>query len=391
MRFIAAAMVFFFHGNQEGLFTAPKAGSTFNAIASQGGWVGVGFFFILSGFVLTWSARSGDSAPSFWRRRFFKIYPNHVVTFIAAFILLTLVAKEAIGSWQAILNLLLLQSWSPSMDTSLTLNTVSWSLSAELLFYLCFPLLLRLIGRIRPERLWFWAGGVIAVILLVPVIAGTMPPSEPFLPWANANPTEFWFVYLLPPVRMLEFVFGMILARVVLTGRKVPLGLGGAAALTILAYFLAPLFPGTYPIVAVMVLPLGLLIAAGAVSDAQGHRTLLSSRTMVWLGEVSFAFYLWHRLVLVYGHQWFAGVDKPTSFPVEGEGYSTPVGIAVLVLLFGVTLLLAWATFSLVERPIMRRFARPRRRPRPAVAETPVIGAAVGSPKPERAAEEPAA
>jgi peptidoglycan/LPS O-acetylase OafA/YrhL len=277
------------------------------------------------------------------------------------------------------------------MDTSLTLNTVSWSLSAELLFYLCFPLLLRLIGRIRPERLWFWAGGVIAVILLVPVIAGTMPPSEPFLPWANANPTEFWFVYLLPPVRMLEFVFGMILARVVLTGRKVPLGLGGAAALTILAYFLAPLFPGTYPIVAVMVLPLGLLIAAGAVSDAQGHRTLLSSRTMVWLGEVSFAFYLWHRLVLVYGHQWFAGVDKPTSFPVEGEGYSTPVGIAVLVLLFGVTLLLAWATFSLVERPIMRRFARPRRRPRPAVAETPVIGAAVGSPKPERAAEEPAA
>ncbi|GAB1511544.1 acyltransferase family protein [Actinophytocola sp. KF-1] len=386
MRFIAAAMVFFFHANQEALFSSPDAGGVFNALASQGGWTGVGFFFILSGFVLTWSARSGDSAPRFWRRRFFKIYPNHFVTFIAAFLLLTVVAQETIENWRAILNLFLLQSWFPAMETSLTLNTVSWSLSVELLFYLSFPLLLRVISRIRPERLWYWAGGVVAVILVVPVVASAMPPSEPFLPWANATPTEFWFVYLLPPVRMLEFVFGMILARIVLTGRKIPLGLGGAVALTVLAYFLAPMFPGTYPIVGVMVLPLGLLIAAGAVADVQGHRTVLSTRTLVWLGEVSFAFYLWHRLVLVYGHQWIAGVDDPTSYPVANAGYSTPVGLALLVLLFGVNLLLAWATFALVEKPVMRRFARSRRRPHP-VAETPVAEA----PRRVPSAEEPVA
>lgn len=371
MRFLAAGLVFFFHANQESLFASPEAGKTFNALANQGGWTGVGFFFLLSGFVLAWSARTDDSAPRFWRRRFFKIYPNHLVTFIAALVLLTVVARESIESWRAVLNLLLLQSWFPAMETSLTLNTVSWSLSAELLFYLCFPLLLSLISRIRPERLWYWAGGVIAVILLIPIIAGTLPPSQPWLPWAQATPTEFWFVYLLPPVRMLEFVFGIMLARIVLTGRKVPVGLGGAVALTVLAYFLAPLFPGTYPIVSVMVLPLGLLIAAGAVADVQGHRTVLSSRALVWLGEVSFAFYLWHRLVLVYGHQWIAGVDQPTSFPVQGEAYSTPVAIAVLALLLGVNLLLAWATFALVERPVMRRFGRSRRGPRP-VRETPV-------------------
>ena len=94
MRFIAAAMVFLFHANLEGLFASPEAGGTFNAIASQGGWTGVGFFFILSGFVLTWAARPGDSTPRFWRRRFFKIYPNHLVTFIAALLLLTVVAQE---------------------------------------------------------------------------------------------------------------------------------------------------------------------------------------------------------------------------------------------------------------------------------------------------------
>jgi peptidoglycan/LPS O-acetylase OafA/YrhL len=390
MRFIAAAMLFLFHANLQGLFDSPEAGSTFNAIASQGGWTGVGFFFILSGFVLTWAARPGDSTPRFWRRRFFKIYPNHLVTLIAAVLLITLVAQESIEIWRAIPNLLLLQAWFPELQTSLSLNTLSWSLSAELLFYVSFPLLLRFISRIRPERLWFWAGGVVAVILLIPIIAGTMPPSQPWMPWSNAEPTEFWFVYIAPPVRMLEFVFGIILARVVLTGRKVPLGLGGAMALSILAYFVAPMFPGTYPIVAITALPLGLLIAAGAVADVQGRRTLLSSRGMVWLGEVSFAFYLWHLLVLIYGHQWIAGVDQPASFPLPGSGYSTPVALAVLALLFGVSLLLAWATFTLVERPVMRRFARSRRRP-PAAAQTPVVASLVAPSKQAPPAEEPAA
>jgi peptidoglycan/LPS O-acetylase OafA/YrhL len=390
MRFIAAAMVFLFHASLQGLFASPEAGSTFGSIMSQGGWTGVGFFFILSGFVLTWAARPGDSTPRFWRRRLSKIYPNHLVTLIAAVLLITLVAKESIEISRAIPNVLLLQSWFPDLDTALSLNTVSWSLSAELLFYLSFPLLLRLISRIRPERLWFLAGGVVAVILLVPVIAGTMPPSQPLVPGVNATPTEFWFVYIMPPSRMLEFVFGIILARIVLTGRKIPLGLGGAMALSVLAYFLAPVFSGTYPIAAVMVLPLGLLIAAGAVADVRGYRTLLSSRGMVWLGEVSFAFYLWHLLVLIYGHQWIAGVDQPASFSPPGAGYSTPVAFAVLALLFGVSLLLAWATFELVEKPVMRRFAHSRRRPHVA-AQTPPVEALVAPPKQAPSAEEPAA
>jgi mycarose O-acyltransferase len=135
---------------------------------------------------------------------------------------------------------------------------------------------------------------------------------------------------------------------------------------------------------------LGLLIAAGASADVQGHRTLLSSRGMVWLGEVSFAFYLWHLLVLIYVHQWITGVDQPMSFLVLEEGYSTPVALAVLALLFGISLLLAWATFTLVEKPVMRRFARSRRRPR-AAAQTPVVGSLVTPSKQAPPAEEPVA
>ena len=40
--------------------------------------IAVSLFFILSGFVLTHSARAPESARAFWLRRFFTIYPNHL-------------------------------------------------------------------------------------------------------------------------------------------------------------------------------------------------------------------------------------------------------------------------------------------------------------------------
>lgn len=355
MRFIAAAMVFFFHVMPENMFSSPEAGSTYGAIFYHGGWAGVGFFFVLSGFVLTWVAKPSDRTTSFWRRRLLKIYPNHFVTFIAAFLLLTFVSDISVKGSTAAANFFLVHSWFPQLDVRISLNDVTWSLSCELLYYLAFPLLFVLVKRIRPDRLWMWATGVaVTAVLVIPLVA-TLLPMEPFIPPLGLSESQFWFILQFPPVRMLEFLFGMILARFVMTGRTLPLGFGGAVALAVAAYALAPLFPPVFNVVAVMFVPMGLVVAAGAVADVEGRRTLLSSRTLVWLGEVSFAFYLWHRLVLIYGHQALGA----------GEQWSTPVVIAILVLLFGVSLALAALTYTFVERPIMRRFARPRQKTAP--------------------------
>ncbi|MEV7008159.1 acyltransferase [Streptosporangium sp. NPDC051022] len=351
MRFIAAVLVFLFHAGFQGVFASPDVAGAFSSVVSGGGWTGVGFFFVLSGFVLTWSVRRDDTAPRFWRRRFFKIYPNHLLTFVVAFLLLTFVSQQVIAPGNAVFNLLLLQAWFPPLEMNQTVNTVSWSLSCELLFYLAFPLLIRVVGRIRDERLWLWAGAVIAVIVALPLVAAALP-DQPALPWTQAySQPQWWLVYVFPLSRTLDFVFGMLLARLVQTGHRIPLGLGGAAVLTVVAYAVAPLLPGTFPLVAVAIVPLGLLIAAGAVADVNGRSTWLSGRTMVWLGEISFAFYLWHRLVLVYGDQWI----------FRNGSFGTPVAIAVLLALFGITVLVSWLVFSLFERPIMRRFAGSRR------------------------------
>ena len=375
LRFVAALMVFSFHSIlYGGLFSSAGTTHTLGTVVSGGGSTGVCFFFVLSGFVLTWSARSADTVRKFYRRRLFKIFPNHLVTGVAAFLLLIWVTG-AVANYTWLFNLLLIQSWFPNVSVIHSGNLVAWSLSCELLFYVSFPLLYVAIKRIRPERLWAWAGAVVVAILLVPTLANVLAQAlagSRLMPVTDVNLWAQWFVSALPPVRMLEFVFGIFLARIVMTGRKLPLGLGGAVALTVAAYALTPLFGGLYQVVATMVVPLGLVIAAGAKADANNERSWLSSRLMVWLGEISFAFYMVHWLVIDYVHRLLG----PTT------SWSTPVGLAVLALLFGCALLAATLLYTCVERPIMRRFASSRRR----LTSVPATPSSAGPPGSDRIA-----
>ncbi|MFE9258767.1 acyltransferase family protein [Streptomyces sp. NPDC006879] len=356
MRIIAALLVFAFHAGFQ--YPFPDKGLTqgFQRVFGLGGAAGVGFFFILSGFVLTWSARSSDTTTRFWRRRLVKVFPNHLVTFAAAALLL-LNAGSALGGWKAVPSFFLLQAWFPQVDVASAMNPVAWSLSAELLFYLSFPFLLRGINRIRPQRLLLWAGGTVTLIFCVPMIAWTFPEG-PDIIFGPVSQWEGWLVYMSPPARMLEFTFGMLLAELVMHGLWLRIGLLPATGIAVVAYWLAWSASWTYAHVAVMVLPLGLVIAAGAQADVTGRRSVLRSRPMVWLGNVSFAFYLWHALVL-------GEVSRQTG--ALRQSYGVAGGFAYLAIAFAVTLLLAWALYTLVEEPVMRRFGSARTRP-------PVVG-----------------
>src|SRR4051794_11942901 len=80
LRFIAALAVVAWHarpdhipGLLQPLFTSAQSG--------------VAFFFLLSGFVLTWSSRRDDTPRSFYWRRVARVVPNHVVTWLVALVL----------------------------------------------------------------------------------------------------------------------------------------------------------------------------------------------------------------------------------------------------------------------------------------------------------------
>ncbi len=354
LRFFAASAVFLFHSSRINPPLTPFRGSAahwFSLVGTQAGWVGVSFFFLLSGFVLTWAAKPGDSSRRFWRRRFVKLYPNHVVTFIGTVVLLSV----SVPWWRWLPNLLLIQTWFPTahLDTVFSVDQPSWSLSCEIVFYLCFPALHRLLAKIPPARLWAWTGAVAAAVFVVAVIAQFALPGAPMSPVPGgpvfpASEWQVWVVYAFPPARMLEFVLGMLLARLVLTGRWINLPLVPALLFFFGAYAAAHEVPWTFSAVAVCLIPLAVLIPTVATLDVYRRPSPFRGTVLVWLGEVSFAFYLVHGPVLGY-------VRSKVDFAVFGPW--TAAGMVLLP--FAIAVSAAWLLHTLVEMPMMRRFSKP--------------------------------
>jgi peptidoglycan/LPS O-acetylase OafA/YrhL len=354
LRYIAALLVFCYHSSLTAPALNPFAdhgvSSHYRWLMRNAGWTGVSFFFILSGFVLTWSARPDDRVTKFWRRRALKIYPNHIVTWLLALFVLT----WSTTTWrQAIPNAFLVHPWIPRFTTLLGMNPVSWSLGCEVFFYLCFPLFARHVNRIRPERLWYWVTGVVAAVITVPTLAYLALPVHPAMPEGSpASVWQYWAVYMLPPVRALDFVLGMLMACVVRTGRWIRIPRLPAAVAWVGAYALSLYVPWLYSLDAVFVIPMAVLIAAVAHGDVEGRGSPFRGRAMVWLGEVSFAFYMVHLILLNVGRRLLG----PRRL------FGTPEAIGFLLLEAAVCLAAAWLLFAVVERPVMRRWGRPRQR-----------------------------
>ncbi|SBT42761.1 acyltransferase family protein [Micromonospora auratinigra] len=357
MRFIAALMVFADHAAMEMMFDSKTLGGVVFLLLSPIGPMGVCFFFVLSGFVLTWSAGPHDSTAAFWRRRVFKIVPNHLLAWFTGLVLL-LVVGEHLNLLRTLPSLFLIHPWFPNEDALGGTNASEWSLACEATFYLAFPLLIGLIAKIRAERLWRWAWLVTAAIIAMPYVAKLLP-AKPVMDWSTVSIYRFWFVYEFPPVRMLEFVLGILLARILLTGRWRGPRLRWGLALLVPAYVvsllrplaLAKVLPDLFGVTATFIIPVLLVIGATATLDLAGRRSWANSRLMVWLGEVSFAFYLVHWLVVHYGHRAFG----------KGSTFSAPTVVLLVTAMLAVSLALTWVLYVLVERPIYRRWSRARR------------------------------
>ncbi|WP_394847100.1 acyltransferase [Pendulispora brunnea] len=346
LRFLSALLVFIFHVScttPAWTFLASKSQlHLFGSVVAECGRIGVAFFFVLSGFVLTWSSRPVSNIFVFWWRRLLKIYPNHIATWLVAMLFVGGSAAAPV-TWMA--NLLLLHAWVPRYESFLSINIPSWSLCSEAFFYFLFPFLLPLVKKIPENRLWLGLFAMGAAVFAIAVIGSHCLPVNPPLPEASpAGVWQFWFVYFLPVTRTLEFVMGIVVARIVMSGRWIRLGLRGAALLAGASYVVASLSPWLYSLAAVTVIPLSLLIAAAATADIERRTAFLSHPFIVRLGELSFAFYMVHGLVLT-GVRMLLGRDAYFGAAAN----VAIIGAELVASLFG-----AWLLHSLVERPMMR-------------------------------------
>jgi peptidoglycan/LPS O-acetylase OafA/YrhL len=352
LRFLAALSVFFFHAALPfpniRLFADDGVASDFYEVFAPAGGLGVTFFFVLSGFILTWSARPGDRARSFWRRRAAKVVPSYLAAWVLALVLI----GTGTQTLQAVLTFFMVQSWVPDLNIAWAVNAPGWSLSTEALFYLAFPALYHFAKRIPARHLRFWVIGVVAGIAATCLFAyAFIPAGEAVVPnEPHHSADQFWFAYVFPVARLLDFALGILVARAVLSDRWRGAGMAWSGVLLLAAYVASYYVPLLYGLRLLCVVPAAMLIAAAAVADGEGRFTPFRNRAMTWLGEISYAFYLTHFIVVIY-----------TRTLLGDRLFSTPVGIALLAAQVAVSVLISWALYAGVERPLTRRWSRSRR------------------------------
>lgn len=307
---------------------------------SSFGATGVTFFFILSGFVLTWSWTERERVASFYWRRFARIWPLHALLLAAA-----VVAQVALGrvTWTgSALSVPLLQAWVPDSTIFYAGNPPAWSLSCELFFYALFPLAMPLLARLPTRHIR--AG---AVVLLVGM-SGASAAAGASLPPELAE----YVVYISPPYRLTQFLLGVLLAVALQRGAAPRVSTGttvlGVVACPVLLFHVAPRLSGPaqswleHLSAAFVPLIFGLLILAVAARDVEGRPSLLRLRPLVRLGQWSFALYLVH-LLLVQAARVALGEQAPSNGNLLDL-------VALCVLAVAVSGLL----FHFFERPVER-------------------------------------
>jgi len=306
-----------------------------------GGFVGVDVFFVISGFLIGGLLHKEVLAGrfsylDFYARRIRRIAPALLVLLavMSALALLLLSPREladfstyALGTLFSVPNLVFLKS-THYFTGSAELNPLlmAWSLGVEEQFYIFFPPLLRLLMRRKKT--------------LLPVIGFACLGSFALNVWTTqAHPAVAF--YALPP-RAWELGCGVLLA--LWQAERAParsqswraqlLALAGllmivGAALLFNAQMAFPGYAALVPVVGTL-----LVIANGGTVN----RLTLTSRPLVFVGLLSYSWYLWHWPLLSFAR---IACDRPLTW-----------GQASLVALLA--LAIAYLSYRFVETPIRR-------------------------------------
>lgn len=320
LRFLAAFVVVLLHVHEH---VSGDVQTVLGPIA-RAGFVGVLFFFCLSGFLLSWGARPG--AWAFYRRRFARIYPAFLASLAFGLVVLVTIGRRPGAIVLA--NLVLLQSWDPHQLAVNTLNPPGWSLSAEAFFYALFPILLAWVGR-RSRRTLTVVLTLSWVAVGVAGVLATLPVDEQLRA----------FLGRLPLLLIGAFLIGMIGARAQREGWAPRVRLAPALAVAGVLYLLCCWTPMTPYASFVLLPPVAVAVLAAAQADLEGAPSVWRSRRMEQLGAQSYCLYLFHWPVL----------DLLAHGPVS----LSSVGVALLA--FPVAMALAAVVHRCIEQPAERR------------------------------------
>lgn len=321
LRLFAALLVLGFHW----LFRGPASGDQFTqfrdfeALAIYG-YIGVDWFFVISGFVIAWTAHN-RSAVNFAVLRFARLYPAYIACMSLTFLLSVLYgwqrATPGIADWFANLTMAAPLLGHPFMDGAY------WSILVEIIFYGWVFLLLA-------GGLWKYR---------VPITFGWLALSIANMAWLKFEPLRFLMITDFAP----WFIIGMMMHDMKIRGLRLASAVILATAFIASCLSLAVQIPeflrdyGAAPDLSTLfgLNAIGVLLVALAVQPWQ--ITAQFSRIAMFAGAISYPLYLLHQ------HAGYMLIDR----------FAAKLGAWPAIALAAIAVTgVAAATSELIEKPL---------------------------------------
>lgn len=323
---------------------------------APGGFLGVGVFFVLSGYLITdqlvarWQRDRSLDLRSFWLRRARRLLPAMLLmtAVVCAYLALTdrsrlsslggdvLSAVTYVNNWWLIFHKV---SYFDSFGPPSPFGHY-WSLAVEEQFYLLWPLLLAVGLRFVPMR------GKLAAFILAGAAASALAMALLYTP--GSDPSR---VYYGSDTRVFGLLIGAALAVVWPSGRLSEnvrrssrfvldsLGLVSLAALLYMIGTMQEYDSFVYRGGLVLLSVVSAVLVAALAHPASGIARFLSVKPLRWLGVRSYGIYLWHYPVIAL-----------TTPAVDTDGPN----VMRMTLQFAASLALAALSWKFVEEPILR-------------------------------------
>lgn len=315
----------------------------------QTGYVGVSFFYALSGFILTYNYadafRRVDEPllKKFYGARFARIYPVYLLAFLWGALLTPVNTYGGPWTWAgvALANLVLVQSYVPNLAVAFSFDGVAWSLSDEMTFYVLLPWLLAGWNR--------WARNL-RIRHLVWIMAGLWAGLSAFLVPYHSG-WQSWIAYIFPGTRLVDFFTGLLAAlifrRTLPSTKGLKASRGRWTMWEAMALVLAWGIVAVGPLAEQSLRFSALYLPAWAVilyvfAHQKGYLAqMLSHPLLVLLGNMSFSFYMIHRLVMrsLQANGWYS---------YQGPLWQTGLVIAI-------SLALSAVLYRFYEEPVRQR------------------------------------
>lgn len=330
LRAIAALGVMVEHMFGDLLRQTPPAAGPMNAAGDllvqnvSLGRFGVALFFLISGFVVPFSIGGERPLFQFAVSRAFRLYP-------ALWLALAVLASMAwlAGEPPRAVTVLANMTMAPALFGQPWLSPIYWTLFVELAFYVLVALLFSA-GTLRRV-------GVLSILSLALVIATALPVQLRIHGIANlpvqylGMHLSFLFLGLLLRLWLVERVPGASIAALALVLAQI------VAVPSVAAFSLARgdnfIMEGLTPVLTAYALALVVFLAAVRFDRP---RSLLLSR----IGLISYSMYLLH---------WPVNVTVYRFLPLTGQIGDS----ATMLVCAGLTLLVSWLIYRLVERPMI--------------------------------------